>query len=227
MPAVLGIEILDGGMAGLAKKLLNAHICVIVLVLLCDLMNVIRYAIQASAVASISKKFGEKSGFEEDGAMGGLPIVLATIIGATLCISIAFLLARSAVDGNNRYALRCICWCDGCCGCFSFCTLIQAVIGILGVSSMKSSLDGLACTSGDAEGCQEFTNALNSMLGTVNLLLILLAAIAGCQAFTFCFGAFNANEADQAIQAGLKFTDVNIAIVNKQSQSMQPWKMFP
>lgn len=209
MPAVLGLQIDDVEQASTARQLLRTHLCLVCVGAGVGILGVIQYVIVKDAVASLQESTGQTP--TNSRANAGIVSLIIWVVLPFLCPALAFVMARSAISGNNQGLLQGICFFDGCC---SLCTFILGIVSIftfLGYTSLKTWAESLSCDDDgqdfdSIDQCEKATKGAANVFNIVAIVGIVMAVLWFIGFVACTFATFKANSAQTSLRMQMVFT---------------------
>mmetsp|Transcript_72864 Transcript_72864/g.152143 ORF Transcript_72864/g.152143 Transcript_72864/m.152143 type:complete len:245 (+) Transcript_72864:235-969(+) len=210
MVSVCGLEITSERMSKIAKNLLYAHCCIVLMTVLGGLLSIIANVVMNAAISDLEEETGDTA---EDGA-GNIALNYSVDIFGRLVIPCVMLfLARFAIQSNNQGLMQCICFTDGIGTCLECCGTVASIAMVIVMIALKKWAEDEDCNEywyhedddWTKQDCLDTRDTAISIFGTAMIIYIIVALLTFC-AMSICFWAtMQANQGQFALSQGEVF----------------------
>ena len=214
-----GVQVEDAEMASIAKMLQISHfsfVCLAVVGLIVGVVFMVMFN-------NMLSEYAEASGTIYVTGAGQGPEQLASPIIAIGAAMACTVWVWSSIKKNDKAAFGMICIGEGCCCVLAGCSALSYVIsltafGVLGPlfenakencaysHSGGSGYGGNTGGSMTSQQCVDAMDAVIAMMGTAQIIVIFLLAVAALEMLCCGLGCYSANNAKTKLEAGKSFT---------------------
>mmetsp|Transcript_93400 Transcript_93400/g.194855 ORF Transcript_93400/g.194855 Transcript_93400/m.194855 type:complete len:232 (-) Transcript_93400:139-834(-) len=219
MAKVFGVEVSSDKMAGIAKKLLWAHCCVVFMTVLGGILSIVGNVTMTAAIDDLEADTNSEADASEFNGAGSYTV---DILGRLIIPVCLFFLVRFAIQGNNQGLMRCVCFTDACGICLEFCGGIVSVIMIVAMIVLKEWAEDEECIdygywnddpNWTHEDCMKAREDAMSVFDTALIIYIVVAILACLSMLVCCWATKEANDAQNALTAGEVFVGAPVQAV--------------